>query len=182
MALLDQAVCQIEKVTKSYQYVMKSLALPGGDQQRRWDLGAAAERDHEGFVLQTARNWALEAKEQARRGIFPGPFLDRLAGRTAPPAAIATASAARLDMGSRTRAFPGRKHFIRQSAPPHWHRSENDDTSAGLLFQRNNSLDHVVDVLFPCPVQHHKYPDRASQRSTEHARWSHGNSVFPCQR
>jgi len=27
---------------------------------------------------------ALEAKEQARRGTFPGPFLDRLTGRTAP--------------------------------------------------------------------------------------------------
>jgi hypothetical protein len=66
-----------------------SLRLRWGDQQRRWDLGAVAERDHEGIVLQTARNWALEAKEQARRGIFPGPFLDRITGRTAPSASAA---------------------------------------------------------------------------------------------
>ena len=66
-----------------------SLRLRWGDQQRRWDLGAVAERDHEGIVLQTARNWALEAKEQARRGIYPEPFLDRLTGRTAPSASSA---------------------------------------------------------------------------------------------
>jgi hypothetical protein len=58
--------------------------------QRRWDLGlvVAGDDNIDGVCLATARSWAFQIRELARKDQNPEPFIDRVTGKTAAPVVI----------------------------------------------------------------------------------------------